>query len=322
MTLIAWVKSFFSWLWNNRLRLLLSMISAVIFAVLIFPFNDLSDLLSSQISAATRNSVYVQFERLSLSFFPQLGAQAEQVHIESLFFPGIKVEEVTVTPSLGAALSQKPYGHVTAKGLFRGDVDARMGSGGQSERGTELQKLEITAQRLSLQDLRQLANLPALIKGRLDLETAGLIDMTLAEQPDLALNIKIQQFEMPSTNLALGHMGELTLPEIKLSSLELKGRLSAGRLLIENIRVGGQPADDLQGTIKGTLGLNLRNAGGTPVPEFGAYSFDVDLQPSANFRERAKFFLEFLTAYQQNGRIRMKLSGTHFGPAPSMAPLR
>jgi len=95
MTLIAWLRAGLQWLWSNKTKLGLSLLSALLFIVFLFPFNDLSDLISRQVSLATRNSVFVQFGTLDLSFFPQLGAQAEQVYVESVFFPGISIDEMT-----------------------------------------------------------------------------------------------------------------------------------------------------------------------------------------------------------------------------------
>lgn len=322
MNLVTYVRQALGWLWKSKLRILLSVVCTLLFSLLLFPFNDLSDLISGQVAAATHNAVYLQFEKLSLSLFPRVGAQAEQVYVESIFFPGLKVDELTVTPSLRAALSQKPLGHVSLKGLFKGDVEASISSGGTSERGVELQRLDINAQKLSLQELRQIAQLPALMKGRMNIETSGTFDMTLTEQPELDLNLKIDQLEIPQTNLPLGDMGEVSLPELKLSAVELKGKLSSGRLTIENLKIGSKSSDDLQGSVKGNMILNLRGVGGAPIPEFGAYTFEIDLQPSAGFQERAKFFLGLLAPYQQGNRIRMKVSGLRFGPAPSMTPLR
>ncbi len=45
-------------------------------------------------------------------------------------------------------------------------------------------------------------------------------------------------------------MGPLTLPDLKLSTVELKGRLAAGRFVIETGTIG-KPGDELYGTIKG-----------------------------------------------------------------------
>ncbi len=136
------------------------------------------------------------------------------------------------------------------------------------------------------------------------------------------VSIKINHLEMPQSNLPLGDMGDVTLPDLKISGVDVKGKLSSGHLTIESIKIGNSAADDLFGTIKGSMDLALRPGPAGPYPELGAYSFDVDLQPSADFRERAKFFLGLLASYQQGTKIRMKVTGTRFGAPPNMSPLR
>jgi type II secretion system protein N len=318
------LRAALTWIWQKKLHFFLGFVSALIVAFLVFPYDDLSDLVSAQVSAQTRNTVYVQFERLKLSLFPQAGAQLEQVFVESLFLPaGIHAQEITVTPALRALISQKPYGHVTAKGLFKGDVDIRLGSGGTSERGNEMKRLDITAERMQLQELRQLARLPGLIRGRLDLSASGILDSSFAEQPDMEVNIKIAQLDVPPLNIAIPQFGgDITLPELKISAVELKGRLANGRFMIENIKLGGANGDDLQGSVKGSLGMNLRNVGGAPSPEFSNYTFDIDLQASPSFQERARLYLSFIEPYKEANRYRFKVSGANFGGNPSFNKLR
>ncbi len=182
MNVFGFLRSIIGAIWQNKWRIVLSLLCAVVFSVLFFPFDDLTDLISSQVALATNNSINVQFERLRLSFFPQLGVQVDQVEVASAMFPALKAGEITVTPSLRAALSQKPFGHIAAKEIFGGDVDIRLGSAGTSDRGVDLQRLEISADKLNLSDLRKFGQIPALLKGQLSFETAGTIDITMAEQ--------------------------------------------------------------------------------------------------------------------------------------------
>lgn len=320
MTLIASLRAGLSWLWRSKLRLGLTLLVAVISAVLIFPYDDLADLVSAQVSSATRNTVFLQFEKLKLSLFPKAGVKLDQVYVEAASMPGLSISELTITPSVSALVSQKPHGHVSAKGLLKGDLDVSVTGGGTSEKGAELTKLEITAEKMSLQDIRQLANLPVLLKGQLDVQTHGVLDLSFAEQPDMELNIKISKFELPPSNVQTP-MGDISVPEMKLSGVELKGKLSAGRFLIENARIGA-PGDDLQGTIKGTINMNLRNLGAGPTPEFGPYNLDIDLQPSTGLKSRAAFILSLLSSFQNGDRYRFKVSGQGFYGPPNMSPLR
>lgn len=320
MSLIGYVKAFFGFLWKIKLKLLLSIASALVFAFVIFPFDDLADWVSAQISIATRNSVFVQFEKLKMTLLPA-GAQMDKVFVETAALPGLQIDQVNLSPSISALISQKIQGHVSAKGILKGDLDVRLTDGGKSERGADLSHLEVQAQKINLQDLRQLANLPVMLKGRLDVETNGKLDLAFQEQPEMDLNVKISQFELPAANLPLADMGDISLPEMKLSNVELKGKLNGGRFLIENGQIG-RPGDDLQGTIKGTMAMNLRGGPAGVYPEFGTYNLEIDLLPSTSFKSRAGFFMSLLSGYQSGERIKLRLSGLNFYGPPKMAPLR
>lgn len=320
MSLIGYIRAGLAWLWRSKARLGLMVVVALLSAFLIFPYDDLSDLVSAQVSALSRNTVFLQFERLKLSLFPQAGVKLDQVYVEAASMPGLSVTELTITPSVSALIAQKPHGRVNAKGLLKGDLDVSVGGGGTSERGAELTKLEVTAEKMSLQDIRQLANLPVLLKGQLDMQTQGTLDLTFSEQPDMDLTVKISKFELPPANMQTP-MGDISVPEMRLSGVELKGKLSAGRFLIENARIGSA-GDDLQGTIKGSINMNLRNVGAGPTPEFGAYSLEIDLQPSAGFKSRASFILSLLSSFQTGERYRFKVAGQGFYGPPTMSPLR
>ncbi|HWU43028.1 MAG TPA: hypothetical protein VN132_06300, partial [Bdellovibrio sp.] len=58
---------FFKLLNRSKGKIVLMLLSAVIFIFALFPFDDLSDLISSQVSQLSGNSLYVQFERLKMS---------------------------------------------------------------------------------------------------------------------------------------------------------------------------------------------------------------------------------------------------------------
>ena len=135
-----------------------------------------------------------------------------------------------------------------------------------------------------------------MLKGQLDLKTTALADLTFQEQPDVDIDIQIRQFELPPSNVNTA-MGPLTLPDLKLSSVELKGRLAGGRFIIETGTIGRQ-GDELQGTIKGNMGLNVQNVGGTPNPQMGAYNIEVDLKAKRSFQDRAALFLSFIDTYK------------------------
>lgn len=281
---------------QSKGKILILILSAITFVVLLFPFSDLTDFISSQVSVQTNNSVYLQLEELNLSVFPQPGVKLEQVYVESAMAPPISAQELVITPSISGLIRKKPFGHISAKGVLKGDLDVVVSKGAKAENGAERYNMEVTAERVALNDLREMANLPILLRGQLDLQSTILADLSFQEQPDVELNLTINQFELPPSNVNTA-MGPLTLPDLKLSTVELKGRLAAGRFIIEKGTIGKQ-GDELQGTIKGNIGLTIVKAGNSFLPQVGAYNLDIDLRAKKSFQDRAALFLSFIDSYK------------------------
>ncbi len=312
------VIQFFRMLKENKGRIAVMLMSAIVFLLVLFPFDDLSDLISSQVSKVTNNSVYLQFDRLKMSLFPQPGMKLDNVYIEAARVPAITTSELVITPSISGLIQQKPFGHISAKGFLKGDVDLQVSKGSRSDNGVERQKVELKVKKMSLHDLRELANLPVLLKGQLSLETTALADLSFQEQPEVELTLNINQFELPPSNVNTP-MGPLTLPDLKISSVELKGRLAAGRFIIETGTIG-KSSDELSGTIKGNIGLTINNNGGRLAPQVGAYNFDIDLRTKRTFQDRAALFLTFIDGFKtplaDGSQYKFKVSATN----PMMPP--
>ncbi|WP_413613296.1 type II secretion system protein GspN [Bdellovibrio sp. HCB-110] len=305
-------------------KIFVMVLSALVFLFFLFPFDDLSDLISSQVSKLSNNSIYVQFERLKMSLFPQPGVQMDQVYIESIRTPALSAQELVITPSVSGLIQQKPYGHISAKGLLKGDVDVHVGKGTRTENGLERHRIEVSAKKVSLHDLRELANLPVLLKGQLNLQTMALADLSFQEQPDVEVDMTISKFELPPSNVNTP-MGPLTLPDLKLSTVELKGRLAAGRFVIESGTIG-KPGDELYGTIKGNIGLTIINRGGSFGQQIGAYNFEIDLKARKSFQDRAALFLSFIDGYKtptaEGAQYKFKVSATNPMMPPSIGAAR
>ncbi|MGZ5280631.1 MAG: type II secretion system protein GspN, partial [Pseudobdellovibrionaceae bacterium] len=213
---------------------------------------------------------------------------------------------------------------LTAKGFLKGDVEVSLKPGPKSDNGVERQKITLDAKSLSLQEIREMAQLPILMTGSANVNSTALVDLTFQEQPDMDLVLKIDKLDIPSSNLQTV-MGPLTLPDLKLTSVELKGRWSAGQFLIEDGLIG-KDSDELRGRIKGTLGLQIQNRNGNFVPVLGAYNLDIDLTIRKSFQDKASLFLSFIDQYKtptaDGAQYKFKLSGTDFQSPPTMGAAR
>src|ERR1700683_2627987 len=99
-----------------------------LFIYFFFPFNDLGDLVSGKISEATQGQVFVDFEKLDLSLFPQPGLALSKVVIENPFTPALTAKYISVAPNLLSLLAFKPGVSIRARGFLGGDVDLSAGA--------------------------------------------------------------------------------------------------------------------------------------------------------------------------------------------------
>ncbi len=322
--MVTAIRKLFGIIFSSKLKILVMILSTLVFLLVLFPINDLGDFVSSQVARLTGNKVFLQFEELKMSLFPAPGMKVEQVFVEAQGVPGISVQEIRFAPAVMGMISQKPYGTVDAKGLFKGDVQISVKSGSRSENGGERQRVEISAKKLSLQDLREVARLPVMMKGKLDLESTALVDLSFTEQPDVDVNLNISQFELPPSNVNTP-MGPLTMPDLKLTSVEIKGRLAGGKLIIEHGQIGKE-SDEMRGTITGNLDLSLANQGGVINPVIGGYTFNIDLRMKNNFLNRASTFLILVDQYKtptaEGAQYKFKVSAANTMMPPSIGAVR
>lgn len=318
------IKNAISTLLAHKSKIFVSLLSAILFIALLFPFGDLVDLISTQVSRLTNNKVYLALENMKLSFLPTPGMKLERVFVETASIAGLSVKELTVTPSVSGLASQKPYGHVNAKGILGGNIDLHVQKGAPTDNGLERQKLDLKAERIQLNDIKSLATLPIQMRGQLNLDGQALIDLTFQEQPDVDLKLQVAKLEIPPSSINT-MMGPLSLPDVKLSKLELKGRWAAGRFIIENGNLGSA-GDELSGTIKGSIDVRMQSAGGRTVPVMGAYNLELDLMTTPGFQEKAGLFLTFISAYKREtasgAQYKFRVSAANTQMPPSINAVR
>jgi type II secretion system protein N len=325
---------FFRFLKNNIARISLVLLLSIVFLFILFPLGDLNDLVSSEVSKATQNRVYMQFENMSLNPLT-LTVGLEKLSIETPSTNTIAADELKVSPSLTAAVTKQIGGTLNASGFLKGDVSIEISpaSGGE---GPKKSKVDIVASDISLNDARQVARLSLPLKGQLNLTSQAVIDLnpfiapnpednSTYEQPDMDVNLTITKFELPSTTVNTGMMGSLNVPEVKFDKVELKGKLSNGKFQIESGKLGSNK-NDLYGDIRGELGLSLVKSNGRIIPQFGSYNISVDLKANTAFQQKAGLFLSFLesskTSSGATAQYKFRVQGDMMGGAFNMTPIR
>ena len=209
-------------------------------------------------------------------------------------------------------------------GLLGGNLDVTIAPGEKLESGLFKSNVDLAADQVSLKKIHETFKLSIPITGSLNITTKLTADLTFTEQPDGEINFSITNFELPSTNVNLGEMGNLNLPEIKMKKIDVKGRLNNGKMIIENAQLG-QPSDDFFGTIKGDVSLRFVNNGGQISPVLSDYSLSIDLSAKPSFKNRASFFLSFLDTYKKEDigvtRYRFKLKAAGLNTPPQFSTL-
>lgn len=314
----------FRFIFRHKWKIFSTLGLTLVFLFILFPINDLNDLITSQVSKLTKKNVFVQFESMSFNpLVPKL--TLEKVFVEGKSIPTITSEILTVSPSLKSLFSKQPEGTVAASGFLKGDMQISLFSAAPTDSGLKRSRIELQAKDLNLKDLRELASLPMPLLGKLSANSSALVDLTFTEQPDADLNMNILRFEMPSSSVIFGDLGRVNLPNLKISMVELKGKLSAGKFIIESGKIGNAN-DELFGDVKGEINLTFLNTGNQIQPQVGGYDIDLNLKASTAFKEQAKFFLGFLDGYRTDlpdgARYKFKIKSVAAGMPPQFTPLR
>ncbi len=319
------VIGLFRFIFSNKGGILAALALTIFFFCVLFPLNDLNDLITSKVSEITNRKVFLQFDSMSINpIGPSL--TLEKIFVESTEFPAITSDFLSVSPSFRSLITRQPEGSIKAQGLFKGEVQLSMNSAAKSESGVARSKIEIQAKDLSLKEIRDFTNLPVPLLGKVNVNSSVIADLALTEQPEMDLNLSISEFEMPSSSIDTPATGPILLPTLKFSSIEMKGKLAGGKFTIESAKLG-TTKDEFYGDIKGDFGLTLKMQNNVIQPSFGAYNFDINLKASSAFFQRANFFFlalsdKYKTELSDGIQFRFKISGASFGPPPTYSPLR
>jgi len=306
---------------QNKGKILLLLVSVLIWLVVLFPFSDLSDFMAEKIATMTNNQIFLHFSNLQISWWP-LGLEFGDISVDTPATGTLTAQEVIVSPSPAALFSRVPLGTVNAQGFCHGNLEISIKSGKKSEAGVDRQRIEIKAEHLNLQDLRDVGQLQMALKGQLDLQGTMLVDFSLGEQPEGDVLIQVEKFEIPAQTFN-SLMGPINIPDLRLNTVELKGHINAGHLNIEEGRVG-HDGDEVRGSIKGGIAVVLNPPTGFQ-PQLGPYSFDLDLTIKTALEERLNLFLvavsQFKTSVGDSSRYRFRLSAQNPNFPPSMSAL-
>lgn len=307
----------------HKKKLFLVLVSSLFFSLVLFPYDDLADVLTVQVSKLSNNQVFLQFERLGIDFFPSPGISLEQVEIETPQLPLIKAEELTLSPSIAGLLTFKPGVVARAKGFLEGDVSLKVKSGEKVEDDVYRKELELKVASLELSHLKELVEIPVKVSGRANLYSTLNIDPSFRDQPQGEIELTTGELKLPPSTIPT-YYGPLSLPAFNWSQVKIKGRIVGGKFIIELAELGDSK-DSLNGQLKGSIDVMINARSGNTTPQLGAYELKLKLNVTKSAQESLSLFLGILDNYKTatltGSTYSVRISGARFGVNPSISAL-
>lgn len=342
---MAYVNTLFGWMWRKKSFFALMLASAVLFFVMMFPFSDLSDALTSAVARGSGNTVYVQFDSLDLSVFPAPAASATGVNADLMSLPTLSVEFLKLRPAWFSLLfsplklfkairgdveAQMYAGvlalaHVRADGILGGDINLDL-SPDKVQGGALTARTDLEIEEIDLNKVQQWAELPVKLQGRASADLALKFNTSMQEQPEAEFMVRVSKFALPASTVMIpmgGASMPMNLPTLSLSNVLFRGRMVGGNLIIEE-GTFGQAGDPLHGRIKGQIGIRLQQMGGQIIPQIGRYTLSVDLNSTAAIEKEIGIafvlFQSAKTATSTGARYLFRADGS-VGGMPSITRL-
>lgn len=276
---------------NHKLKLLITILLTMVFFFLLFPFGDLSDVVTSRISSATGNQLFIQFDDMNLNLLSGLGLRLENVRIEANQIPPLEAQEITIVPWLSGLLTSKKGVDLATVGLFQGESELKYREGEKLKSGLHQQMINVAVRGLSLpalSDYLRVANfLNINLSGLLDFDSQFAVDPVFDQQPSGSLNVQIRNFSIPGQTMQVPLNGinmPISIPELALGQTHCKVKIEQGQIELQEIKFGDGKSS-LSGTINGHLELRLSQRNRGISQELGPYNVKVDLHLSKEFYE-------------------------------------
>lgn len=307
----------------HKLKIALGFVSMLVFMFLLFPYDDLADLLTTQIALNTQNQVYVEFDKLGLGLFPTPNLNMEKVQVETAMFPSIKANYLKLSPSISSLLSFKKGFNASAEGIMGGDAYLSFREGDKTQEGQRKQIVYSELEKIDLAELKKAMDLPIQLKGHASLEASATVDPNFTEQPDAELTLTGQDVQMPTSTIPTP-FGPMSLPGLKWSTVNLKGRLKGSKFIIDEGHLGAA-GDPFSGQVKGQMDVRFVRRGNQVMPDLGAYDLRVELNVNRAIEKDLGIFLGFLDSYKSAGdggsKYLFRANGARMGLTPNFSKL-
>ena len=310
----------------HKKKLLVVILSAMICFLWLFPYEDLSDLVTERVAKETQNKVFITFDDLNLALFPAPGLDMTSVKLEIQNIAPIEVKALSLSPSIASLLAFKLGFVAKLEGLLDGDVQLTVKPGdktSEKEKDIKFQNIDFEAENIQLDQIKKFAKMPIELKGRANFEFNAEVDPQFIEQPEAEASLTTKKLKLPSSTIP-SQMGPMPFPEMNFSKVNFKGRLIGGDLVIEQLELG-TPQDPLFLRAKGTIGLEIRNTGAGLAPRPGSFDLKLEINNKDRNNKDLQLPLSFLDSYKSGSGDKdtylLRVKAAQFGVNPNMSKL-
>jgi type II secretion system protein N len=284
----------------HKLKILLIFVSAALFFVVLFPFSDLTDLVTQKVLEGTGNQVLFRADTLSLGLFPPISLSGENVSVDVGMYPTIDASKITISPSMfsliGLASGSAPTSinaSVSAEGLMGGNVSISHSPDGSNDEGAKRNRVIVAAENVQLGDVQNFLDLPIPLQGKANLNTNIAFYPNFDGQPEGELNITSKGLKLLAGTIPT-QLGPLPMPAVSWSQLLLKAHMAQQNLFFDDVEFGSAK-DPMSGRVKGQMNIRVEKNG----PILGAYDIKVELNLTTNAEKELDTFLILLKDFRQ-----------------------
>lgn len=311
----------FIFLARHKLLIGSFVVSFIVFVYLFFPFQDLADLVSNQITANSGGAVTANIEDLGISVMPP-GLNFKNVDIDAQMGAPIKIDSLAISPSILGALKNLKVlfrgpqttdealsllAGAQAEGLFGGDITVRR-SDGEKTKTSRKQVIKAEISSLSLKEMLKLLPLGLTGTATLDGNADADIDPTFVEQPSATISLRSNDVKIDEGTLSAQGF-PVSIPALNLKKLDAEVKMDKGSLTITKATLGA-PDGDLVATAAGRVDLRVVSAGGlvSAIPGNIDLTIRINFQPSG--AQKFATYLPLLNFYKTaENAYCMRMSG-------------
>lgn len=274
----------------HKLKIAATLGFAAVFFVLLFPYDDLGNLLTTTIYNGSGQQVYVHAQDLELGVLPVPGIQANDVNIEpgarGTPFTPLHFDSLSIRPMLMALLTLRGGASLEASGLFGGvaSLSAKTVSTLFSAQQGAFEITDLALQDLSISSILAYAigaNPSFKIGGRVNAASSSLrIDPTSKEPLAGDLGLTLENVVLPTT-IPIPNFGEFQdMPQVKIQKADFRTQLANNKLRITQGNLGVADRDPISGRILGEVDIRPGPGGGF-VP--GQFNICVEINVTQSF---------------------------------------